>query len=85
MGNTLTEKESKLWETSNIAVCTGVLISPYPDQEGNKLGSMSGMRAISTTSRRELSLSFFFFARQVAEVNSRHSDRNISLFNSWSG
>jgi len=30
-----------------------------PDQEGNKLGSMSGTRAISTTSRRELSSSFF--------------------------
>ena len=40
---------------------TGVLISPLPDQEGNKLGSMSGTRAISTTSRRELSSSFFFF------------------------
>jgi len=40
--------------------CIGVLISPYPDQEGNKLGSMSGTRAISTTSRRELSSSFFF-------------------------
>ena len=39
---------------------TGVLISPYPDQEGNKLGSMSGTRAISTTSRREKSSSFFF-------------------------
>ena len=25
---------------------TGVLISPYPEQEGNKLGSMSGTRAI---------------------------------------
>ena len=29
-----------------------------PDQEGNELGSMSGTRAISTTSRRELSSSF---------------------------
>jgi len=38
---------------------TRVLISPLPDQEGNKLGSMSGTRAISTTSKRELSLSFF--------------------------
>jgi len=37
-----------------------MLISPQPDQEGNKLGSMSGTRAISTTSRRELSSSFFF-------------------------
>jgi len=27
----------------------------------------------------------FFFARQDAEGNSRHSDRNISLFPSWSG
>ena len=38
-----------------------VLISPLPDQEGNKLGNMSGTRAISTTSRRELSSGFFFF------------------------
>jgi len=38
---------------------TGVLISPQPDQEGNKLGRMSGTRAISTTSRRELSSSCF--------------------------
>jgi len=36
-------------------------------------------RAISTTSRRELSSSLFSFlsARQGAEGNSRHSDRNI--------
>jgi len=39
---------------------TWVLVSPYPDQEGNKLGSMSGTRAISTTSRRKLSSSFLF-------------------------
>jgi len=39
---------------------TGVLISPQPDQDGNKLGSMSGTRAISTKSRREPSPSFFF-------------------------
>jgi len=44
----------------------------------NKLGNMSGTRAISTTLRREL-LSIFFPARQGAEGNSRHSDRNISL------
>jgi len=36
---------------------TGVLISPYPYQEGNKIGSMSGTSAISTTSRRKLSSS----------------------------
>ena len=46
---------------------------------------MLGTRAISTTSRRELSSSFFFPARQGAEGYSRHSDRNISLFTSWSG
>jgi len=34
-------------------------------------------RAISTTSRRELSPSFFFLGRQGAEGNSRHSERNI--------
>jgi len=48
-----------------------------------KLGNMSGTRAISTTSRSELSI--FFPARQGAEGNWRHSDRNISLFLSWSG
>ena len=32
---------------------------------------------ISTTSRRELPTSFFSPARQGAEENSRHSDRNI--------
>jgi len=37
----------------------GLLISPQPDQVGNKLGSMSGTRAISTKSRRELSSSIF--------------------------
>jgi len=45
---------------------------------------MSGTRAISTTCRRELS-KFFSPARLGAEGNSRHSDRNISLFPSWSG
>ena len=38
-------------------VLAGVLISPQPDKEGKKLGSMSGTRAILTTSRRELSSS----------------------------
>ena len=37
-----------------------MLISPEPDQEGNKLGIMSGTRAISATSRRELSSIIFF-------------------------
>jgi len=64
---------------------TEMLVSPEPDQEGSKLGSMSGTRAISTTSRRELSSSSFFPARQGAEGNSRHSERNINLFPSWSG
>ena len=30
-------------------------------------------------------IKFFFPARQGAEGNSRHSDRNISSFPSWSG
>jgi len=41
---------------------------------------MSGTRDISTTSRLELSSSFFFLARQGTEGNSRHPVRNISLF-----
>ena len=47
--------------------CTGVLISPWLDQEGNKLGSMSGTRAISTTSIREPTSSFFFFLQGKAQ------------------
>jgi len=35
-------------------------------------------RAISTTSRRELSSGFIFLVRQGAEGNLRHSDRNIT-------
>jgi len=30
-------------------------------------------------------IKFFFPARQGAEGNSRHSERNISFFTSWSG
>jgi len=30
-------------------------------------------------------INFFFPVRQGAEGNSRHSDRNISLFPAWSG
>jgi len=36
-----------------------LLISPYPDEEGNKLGRMSGTRAISAASRCEMLSSFF--------------------------
>jgi hypothetical protein len=37
-----------------------MLIGSKPDQEGNKLRSMSGTGAISTTSRRAVSSSFVF-------------------------
>ena len=57
----------KLLETSGLVQgCNGITLPIYiqrgadkPDQEGSKLGSMSRSRAISTTSRRELSSSFF--------------------------
>jgi len=48
---------------------TGVLISLQPDQEGNKLGSMSGTRTISTTSRRELSSFFFLQGKAPKEIH----------------
>jgi len=47
---------------------TVVLISPSPVQEGNKLGRMSGTRAISTTSRRELSSFFFLQGKGPKEI-----------------
>ena len=40
-----------------------------PDQEGNKLGSMSGTREISKTSRRELSSSFFLQGKEPKEIH----------------
>ena len=43
-----------------LGLCTGVLISPLPDQEGNKPGSMSGTHAISTTTRDAKSHQVFF-------------------------
>ena len=66
-------------------VCTGVLISPYPDREGNKLGSLSGSARFQQHRDASCHQVFFFPARQGAEGNSRHSDRNISLFPSWLG
>ena len=39
---------------------TGVLISPLPDQEGNKLGGMSGTRAISNKIETRAVIKFFF-------------------------
>ena len=46
-----------------------VLISSQPDQEGNKLGSMSGTCAISTTSRRELSSNIFLQGKAPKEIH----------------
>ena len=46
---------------------------------------MPGTRAISTTSRRVLSSSFFFLQGKVSKEIHAHSDRNISLFPSLVG
>ena len=52
------------------SVLTVVLVGPQPDQGGNKVGSMRGTLAISTTSRRELSLSFFMLqGKGPKEIN----------------
>jgi len=51
------------------AGATGVLISPWPDQGGNNLGSMSETHVISTTSRRELSSFFFLQGRALKEIH----------------
>ena len=48
-------------------------------------GSMSGVARDFNNMETGAVIKFLFFARQGAEGNSRHSDRNISLFPSWSG
>jgi len=57
--------QSKL---ETVVTHTGVLISPWPEQEGKKLESMSGTRAISTISRHELSSFFFLQDKAPAEI-----------------
>jgi len=42
-------------------------------------------REFNNIEMRAVIIFFFFPARQGAEENSHHSDRNISLFPSWSG
>ena len=56
-------------------VCSGAELQVFSCYRGWK-EACQATRAISTTSRRELP-SVFFPARQGAEGNSRHSDRNI--------
>ena len=57
-------------------VCSCAELQVFSCYRGLKEACQS-TRAISTTSRRELSSSFFSFVRQDAEGNSRHSERNI--------
>ena len=65
-------------------ICTGVLISPQPDQEGNNLRSMSGTRAISTTSRRELSLSSFFLqGKALKEIHTILTETLACFLPGW--
>jgi len=53
--------------------------------KGNNLGSMSGDARDFNNIETRAVINFAFPARQVAEGNSRHFDRNISLFVSSSG
>ena len=46
---------------------------------------VSDARDFNNIETRAVIKIFFFPATQGAEGNSRHSDRNISLFPSWSG
>jgi len=57
-------------------VCSCAELQVFSCNRGLK-EACQATRAISTTSRRELSSSVFFPARQGAEGNSRHSERNI--------
>jgi len=60
---------------------TGVLISLWSDQEWNKLGSMLGTRAISTTLRRELSSIFSHPQRKAPnEIHAIPTETLASVF-----
>jgi len=60
-----------------------VLINPWPDQETSSEACQGRARF---QQHRDASCHYVDFpTRQGAEGNSRHSDKNISLFPSWSG
>ena len=56
------------------------LVRPGRKQAGKHVRDERGFNNIETRAVIEV-----FFARQGAEGNSRHSDRNIILFPSWLG
>jgi len=64
------------------AILTETLVSFFPGRAMD-LSAPLWNTVLPTISRREL-LPGIFPARQGAEGNSRHSDRKISLFTSWS-
>ena len=68
-----------------IYIYTHIKGADKPDQKGNKVGSMSRDACDFNNILTRAAIKFFPPARQDAEGNSRHSDRNISLFPSWSG
>ena len=79
--------EIRFVSTEKIYLCTAVLISPYPGLEGNKLGIMfRNARDFNKIERRAVINPLPPTpTMQGVDGNSRHSDRNISLFPSWSG
>jgi len=68
-----------------ITNCTGVLISPYPDQEGNKLMFLSEWREFPSApylaKKKKLDDSSRLDVVEIACV----PDMPLSLFPSWSG
>ena len=77
----LARTTSRCRRTESIAslergVCSCAELQVFSCYRGRREACQS-TRAISTTSRRELSSSIFFPARQGGEGNSSHSDRKI--------
>jgi len=59
------------------------LARPGRKQAGKRVRDVRDFNNIET--RTFIKFFFFFPAREGAKGNSRHSDRNISLFPSWFG
>ena len=72
-GKSLARPNSRCRRTESIVSLERGVFSCYRGWKEAYLAT----HAISTTWRRELSSSIFFSARQGAEGNSRHSDRNM--------
>jgi len=82
MADILLDSASRFHKANIENGSTGVLIVLSPTRKETSSEACQGRARFQ---QRDASCHQFFLARQGAEGDSRHSERNITLFPSWSG